>query len=258
MDNGPPTEVLEGLAHALWPLIFVVAAAQLTRFVPGRDTSRAYLYDLQAIWSAAIWPALGFAALGLCLIYNPWWGTSPAELLTGVGAAIALAAYLAAAALSYVAPDVPHVRGMKWMVLAATIACAAHLFVAATLVVRWLYHRDAMATAQSGDVELWTYSAVWAVFAAVALSLGTVRNDPVLRWIGLAVFAGTIVKVFFVDTAQLSGVIRAASFLGLGLIAAVATWMARRSRPAPGPGDLVTVTPSARRERRRVRRRNSQ
>lgn len=258
MDDGHPLESIEGFAHALWPLIFVVAAAQITRFAPGRDTTRAYLYDLQAIWSAAIWPALGFATLGLCVFYAPWWGAIPAQLLNPAGAAIALSAYIAAAALSYVAPDVPHVRGMKWMVPAATIACAAQLFVAATLVVRWIYHRDAMVTSQPGDVELWIYSAVWAVFAAAALGLGTVRNDPVLRWIGLAVFAATIVKVFFVDTAQLSGVIRAASFLGLGAIAAVATWIARRSRPAPGPGDLVTVTPSARRERRRVRRRNSQ
>src|SRR5690606_6247206 len=155
---------------------------------------------------------------------------SPAELLTPLGAAFGLAAYLTAAALSYVAPDVPQVRGMKWMVPTATVACAAHLFVAATLVVRWLYHRDAMATGVSGDVELWTLSAVWAVFAAIALGLGTVRNDPVLRWVGLAVFAATIVKVFFLDTAQLSGVIRAASFLGLGAIAAAATWMARRNR----------------------------
>lgn len=258
MDDGHPLGALEGFAHALWPLIFVIAAAQLTRFAPGRDTTRAYLYDLQAIWSAAIWPALGFAALGLGLFYSPWWGALPATLLNNVGAAVALSAYLAAAALSYVAPDVPKVRGMKWMVPAATIACATHLFVAATLVVRWIYHRDDMVTAQPGDVELWIYSAVWAVFAAVALGLGAMRNDPVLRWIGLAVFAATIVKVFFIDTAQLSGVTRAASFLGLGAIAAVATWMARRSRPAPGPGDLVTVTPSARRERRRVRRRNSQ
>lgn len=258
MDDGYPPYALEGVAHALWPLVLVIAAAQLTRLAPGRDTKRAYLYDLQAIWSAAIWPALGFAALGLWLLYNPWWGVSPAELLTPLGAAVGFAAYLAAAALSYIAPDVPHVRGMKWMVPAATVACAAHLFVAATLIVRWTYHREAMVTAPSGDVELWTLSAVWAVFAAIALALGTLRNDPILRWVGLAVFAATIVKVFFLDTAQLSGVIRAASFLGLGAIAAVATWMARRSRPPPGPGDLVTVTPSARRERRRVRRRTSQ
>ncbi|MCX7360190.1 MAG: DUF2339 domain-containing protein [Alphaproteobacteria bacterium] len=258
MDDGFAPYAMEGLAHALWPLIFVIAAAQLTRFAPGRDTTRAYLYDLKAIWAAAIWPALGFAALGLWLLYNPWWGIWPAQTLTLVGAIIALLAYLGAAALSYAAPDVPHVRAMKWMAPGATVFCAAHIFVAATLAVRWLYYGSEMAGPQSGDVELWIYSAVWAVFAAMALGLGTMRDDPVLRWIGLAVFGATIVKVFFIDTAQLSGIIRAVSLLGLGAIAAIATWMSRRNRPPPGPGDLVTVTPSARRERRRVRRRTSQ
>jgi uncharacterized membrane protein len=178
--------------------------------------------------------------------------------LNALGGVMVLFTYLAAAALSYIAPDVPYVRAMRWMVPISTIACAAHVFIAATLAVRLLYHSDDMAAPGVGDVELWIYSAVWAVFAAVALGLGTLRNDPVLRWIGLAMFAVTILKVFFVDIAQLSGPILAASFFGLGTIAAIATWMARRNRQPPSPGDLVTVTPSARRERRRVRRRNSQ
>jgi uncharacterized membrane protein len=258
MDDGAAPYVLEGVAHALWPMILVIAAAQLTRIAPGRDTTRAYLYDLQAVWSAAIWPAIGFGALGLWFLFNPWWGAWPAAPQNTLGAILLLAAYLAAAALSHVSPDVPHVRAMKWMVPVSTVIGAAHIFVAATLAVRWLYHGNEMAGSQRDDVELWIYSAVWAAFGAVALGLGTLRNDSVVRWIGLAAFAATIVKVFFVDTAQLSGVIRAVSFLGLGAIAAAATWVARRNTQPPSPGDLVTVTPSARRERRRVRRRNSQ
>ena len=258
MDDGAALQGLEGFAHALWPLAFVVCAAQLTRMASPRDTMRAYIHDLQAIWASAIWPALGFTALGLWVLYNPWWGVWPAQAPSPLAAAIAFCAYVAATALSYIAPDVPRVRAMQWMAPAATIACATHLFVAATLIVRWLYHGNEVADPRSGEVELWIYSAVWAIFAAIALGLGTLRNDPGLRWIGLGVFATTIVKVFFIDTAQLSGIVRAASFLGLGAIAGIATWVARRNRPPPGPGDLVTVKPSARRERRRVRRRTSQ
>jgi uncharacterized membrane protein len=257
MDDGAPLVVLEGFAHALWPLILVIAAAQLTRLAPGRDTTRAYLYDLQAIWAAAIWPALAYAGLGLWLLYNPWWGAWPAELLTAAGASIAVLSYAAAAALSYVAPEVPHVRWMKYMAPAATILCAVHILIGLTIGVRWLYHPEAMSTAASGQLELWVYSVVWALFGGAALGLGIVRNDPVLRWIGLVALMITILKVFFVDMARLSGVVRAASFLGLGAIAAGMTWFARRNRPPPGPGDLVTVKPSARRERRRVRRRTS-
>ena len=119
-------------------------------------------------WTA-IWPALGFSALGLWLLFNPWWGAWPAAPQTPIGAVMILASYLAAAALSYVSPDVPHVRGIKWMVPVSTVACAAHIFVAATLVVRWIYHSHDMAESVLGDVELWIYSAVWAVFGAVTL-----------------------------------------------------------------------------------------
>jgi uncharacterized membrane protein len=257
MDDAVPLLDLEGLLHAVWPLALVSAAAQLTRLAPGRDTVRAYLYDLQAIWSAAIWPALAFAAIGLTLLYNPWWGYSPAQIPTTGAAATALALYALAATLSNLAPDVPRVQWMKWLAPTATVLCAVHLFVLLTLVARWFYHNENMSTAASGDLELWVYSAIWTLFGAAALALGTFRNDPVLRWIGLAVFAATIIKVFFVDTAQLSAMARAASFLGLGIVAALLTWFARRNRPPPNPGDLVTVTPSARRERRRVRRRTS-
>lgn len=257
MDNGVAPMALEGLLHAIWPLALVVGAAHATRLAPGRDTVRAYLHDLQAIWATAIWPALLFAGLGFWLIYNPWWGIAPAQVANAVSAIVALALLLAAAALSYVAPDVPRARWVRWLVRAATVACAAHIFVAATMVVRWLYHGAEIGAAPSGEVELWVYSAVWALLGTAALVLGTVRNDPILRWIGLGIFFVTIIKVFVVDTARLSEVARGASFIILAVFAGAATWLARRNRPPPGPGDLVTVTPSARRERRRVRRRTS-
>jgi energy-converting hydrogenase Eha subunit E len=257
MDNGVEPMALEGLLHAVWPLALVVGAAHATRLAPGRDTVRAYLHDLQSIWATAIWPALAFACLGLWLIYNPWWGVAPAQAANALSAVVALALMLSAAALSYISPDVPHARWMKWLVRAATVACAVHLFVAATVAVRWLYHGAEMSTATAGEVELWVYSAVWALLGTAALVLGTMRNDPILRWIGLGIFFLTIIKVFVVDTARLSEIARGASFIILAVFAGAATWLARRNRPAPSPGDLVTVTPSARRERRRVRRRTS-
>jgi uncharacterized membrane protein len=257
MDNGVAPMALEGLLHAVWPLALVIGAAHVTRLAPGRDTVRAYLHDLQAIWASAIWPTLAFAGLGLWLIYTPWWGIAPAQVGNALSASVALSLMLGAAALSYVSPDVPHARWVKWLVRAATIACAAHIFVAATLAVRWLYHGAEMSAARAGEVELWVYSAVWALLGAVALTLGTIRSDPVLRWVGLALFFITIVKVFVVDTARLSETARGASFIILSVFAGAATWLARRNRPPPSPGDLVTIKPSARRERRRVRRRTS-
>lgn len=257
MDDGAAPMALEGLLHAIWPLALVVGAAQVTRLAPGRVKVRAYLHDLQAIWATAIWPTLLFAGLGMWLIYNPWWGIAPAQAATGFAATIALVLMLCAAALSYLSPDVPHARWVKHLVPAATIACAVHIFVAATIAVRWLHHGAETAAASAGEVELWVYSAVWALLGAAALLLGTVRNDVVLRWIGLALLFATALKIFAIDTARLSAVLRITSMLVFGITLVATAWFVRRNRPPPSPGDLVTVKPSARRERRRVRRRTS-
>ncbi|MEZ5995509.1 MAG: DUF2339 domain-containing protein [Hyphomonadaceae bacterium] len=257
MDDGVPPLGLEGLGHALWPLMFVLGAAALTQIARHRAPARSYLLDLQAIWGIAIWPALAFTALGFWLSHNPWWGIEPARFYTGGGGAVALAGYALAAGLSAVSPLAPGARWPQRLSPAARALCAAHLFVAATLIVRWIYHNDEMTGARAGEVELWVYSAVWALFGAAALGFGSARNDPVLRWVGLAVLIATTIKVFVIDTARLSGVIRAASFLGLGAVLMLATWAARRNQPKPAPGDLITVKPSAPRERLRVRRRSA-
>lgn len=259
MDNGEPLAQLEGLAHAIWPLAFVLAASAVTARAPGRDTVRAYLYDLQALWASAIWPALVFTALGLWLLFNPWWGVSPATLTTPLGAIYALAALLLAAWMSTRATNVPHARWPDWLTRASTIAVVGHLFVTATLIVRWLYHREAMFSGAAQGAEMWIYSAVWALFGAAVFWLGMRRNDPLLRWIGLGLLLLTTLKVFLVDMARLGGVTRVASFVGLGLVLLAIAWAARRfaAAPPPAPTDLLQIKPSARRERRHGRRQRS-
>ena len=258
MDNGAPLTQLEGFAHALWPLAFVLAASALTARAPGRDTVRAYLYDLQAIWAAAIWPALAYAALGLWLLFNPWWGFAPGEVNSIAAAALALAAFLAAAWMSNAARDVAHVRWPDWLDRAATVAIVGHIFFAATFIIRRLYHPRHMASAPAGNVEMWVYSAAWALFGAAVFWLGMRRNDALLRWIGLGLLLLTTLKVFLFDMAQLGGFIRVASFVGLGLVLLAIAWAARRFAAAPpAPTDLLAIKPSARRGRRHGRRQRS-
>jgi uncharacterized membrane protein len=258
MDDGAPFFGLEGFAHALWPLVFVLGGAELTARAPGRDTIRAYLHDLQALWSAAIWPALGFAALGLWLLFNPWWGANPAAIASPLSAGIALACFALAAWLSVEAMHVPHLRWPIWFERIATIACIVHLLVAATLSVRWLHHGAAMSTAAAGDVELWVYSAVWALYGAAVFWLGLRRNDALIRWSGLVILLLTTVYVYFLIFTRLTGFIRAVTAIGLALVLFVVAWLARTHRPAPKPTDLLNITPGARRERRYGRRQRSQ
>lgn len=258
MDNGNAVSGLEGFGHALWPLILVVFGAALTARAPGRDTVRPYLYDLQALWATAIWPALGFAGLGLWALFNPWWGLWPAT--TPLAALAAVPACVLAAGLSAFAPRIANARWPTWLARAATLAVIAHLFVAMTLMIRRAFHQDTMTLAQSAtQTELWIYSAAWALFGAAVFWLGSRRDDALMRWCGLALLLITTAKVFLVDMARLSGLVRVLSFLGLGAVLLAIAWIARRAAPPkPKPTDLLPITPSARRGTRRGRRQRSQ
>jgi uncharacterized membrane protein len=182
MDDTASFVLLEGFAHALWPLGFVLIGAIVTKRAPGRDTVRAYLYDLQAIWAAAIWPALAFTALGLWVLYNPWWGLIPARVDNTVTSAAAITALAMAAAMSILAARVPHARFPDWLARIVRIAAAAHILVALTLFVRAIFHGGAIpAGGGAGAGEMWTFSAAWALYGAALLALGVKRSDPVLR-----------------------------------------------------------------------------
>jgi uncharacterized membrane protein len=150
------------------------------------------------------------------------------------------------------------VRAEIWFERAATLACIGHLLVAATFVVRWLHHGAEMSTARAGDVELWIYSAVWALFGAVVFWLGLRRNDALIRWSGLIILVATTLYVYFLIFTSLTGFIRALTAIGLALVLFVVAWLARSYRAAPRPTDLINVTPGARRERRYGRRQRSQ
>lgn len=258
MDNGHAVSGLEGFGHALWPLALVVFGAALTARAPGRNTVRAYLYDLQALWATAIWPALVFAGLGLWLLFNPWWGVWPAS--TPLAALAAVPACVLAAGLSAVAPRTPNARWPAWLARAATLAAIAHLFVALTLIIRRAFHPANMTLAESAtQTELWIYSAAWALFGAGVFWLGARRDDALMRWCGLAILLVTTAKVFLLDMARLSGLVRVLSFLGLGAVLLGIAWIARRAAPPkPKPTDLLPITPSARRGTRRGRRQRSQ
>lgn len=259
MDHGVPLTHLEGLLHALWPLAFVLGAAAIVARAPGRDTVRAYLYDLQAISASAIWPALTFAAVGLALLFTPWWGLAPADIAPAGSAGLALALYVAAAWMSAAAINVPHLRWRDWLARAATIAVALHLFVALTLTVRRLFHAEDVGAAPVGDVEMWAYSAVWALFGAGVFVLGMSRNSAMLRWIGLTVLICAWLYVVLLSLTQLRGLAQIGAMIGLASVLLIVAWLARANRfgAPPKPTDLLTIKPSARRERRYGRRQRS-
>lgn len=229
MDDRLPMLGVEGLMHAVWPLGFVAGAAMVTERFRRNAALRELVLDFEAIWSVAIWPALGFSALGLWAFFNPWRGLWPAAIPDAVHALAMLFFYLAAAHLSVRASQLSVLDRDPFIGRAAKIAAVLHVFAAITLVVRYLYHGADMATLMpQQSFETWTYSAVWAVFGAAVLGIGALRGDFILRWAGLAFLLAVTAKVFLVDMRALDGVVRAASFLGLGGVLVLVALATRR------------------------------
>lgn len=62
-----------------------------------------------------------------------------------------------------------------------------------------------------------TLSLAWAAYGGALLTAGLLRKAAWLRWMSLAVFLGTIFKVFLHDLGSLEGLPRVGSFLGLAV-----------------------------------------
>jgi uncharacterized membrane protein len=167
---------------------------------------------------------------------NPWWGPLAGDLHTPI---LLAALYLAGCGLTVAIALVARRAGREALARGALVAAAIDLFVLISLTIRYLFQGGAMrAPLREASLETWTFSAVWALYGLMVLAGGAARKDPPVRWLGLAILLGTTLKVFLFDMAHLQGVIRAASFLALGLVLLVGALAARRFGGAVGPRAL--------------------
>ena len=67
------------------------------------------------------------------------------------------------------------------------------------------------------DAELWAWSGAWLVYGIALMVLGIRTEQRLLRLAALGVVALVCLKVFLIDMADLTGLWRVLSFLGLGL-----------------------------------------
>jgi uncharacterized membrane protein len=67
------------------------------------------------------------------------------------------------------------------------------------------------------DAELWAWSGAWLAYGVALMVLGIRTEQRLLRLAALAVVALVCLKVFLIDMADLTGLWRVLSFLGLGL-----------------------------------------
>jgi len=120
-----------------------------------------------------------------------------------------------------------------WRTLLAALAGgAAWSFV--TFEIRHLWQGELSLAGQASNGELYSYSAAWLVMAMAALLAGMRQDNRAVYRGGLALLTLVIGKIFLVDMAGLTGLLRAVSFMGLGLsllaLAYLHQSLARRDR----------------------------
>ena len=187
------------------------------------------------------WRLLQGAAAGLggwLVLDNPAFDTGVALLRWPVFNELALA-YAVPAALTGMA--VPAARPRLFARVLALYALVA-AFAWVTLEVRHRFHPIDLSLALEpiGPSELYAYSGAWLGFGAALLALGIRQGVPALRLAALAAIGLTILKAFLVDMAELEGLWRVLSFLGLGLALIALGAVYRRfvvvsPPPAPAP-----------------------
>ncbi|MER9327732.1 DUF2339 domain-containing protein [Mesorhizobium sp. M0488] len=107
----------------------------------------------------------------------------------------------------------------KWYAQMLALVAAVLAFAYATLSVRRLFKGEFIGLWSGlGQLETYTYSALWLVIGVALLTAGVWLKSQVLRIASAALIAVAVLKVFLFDMSELEGVLRALSFIGLGAV----------------------------------------
>jgi uncharacterized membrane protein len=107
----------------------------------------------------------------------------------------------------------------KWYSAAIALVAAVLVFAYFTLSVRRLFQGEFIAAWRGMDqIETYTYSALWLVLGVLLLTTGMMFRSYVLRIASAVLIVIAVAKVFIFDMAELEGVLRALSFIGLGAV----------------------------------------
>ena len=188
-----------------------------------RHRTRSVVHDVGALLIAGA----TFAAivLGLWLFENPLFTGTPVG--TGFFNLILLGYGITAVLAIILAMRTRDVRPHGYRVCAAAVAALLMLSYL-TLEVRNVYHGPVLSRGATGDAEQYTYSVVWLAYGVVLLLFGIAFRSQPARLASAAITLLTVGKVFLIDMAGLTGVFRALSFIGLGLVLVGIGWLYQR------------------------------
>ncbi|MEE3623367.1 DUF2339 domain-containing protein [Nitrospirillum sp. BR 11752] len=209
LDSDPFALLPTSLRTALFLVTALVLAGRPGNPGPAHPVAR---------WGARILVRLATAQVVVVQlgILNPLWADEPVGSWPVVNLLLLIYA-LPALLFGLVAwgqTPGPGRRVLVTLVLVLAFACVS-------LEVRQAFHGSILTLWAHGggrpDAEWYSYSAAWLGFALVLLAAGVKTRRADVRYASLAVLLVTVLKVFLSDMADLTGLLRILSFLGLGL-----------------------------------------
>lgn len=107
----------------------------------------------------------------------------------------------------------------RWYVAMLALLSALLAFAYATLSLRRLFQGEFIGSWRDfSQVETYSYSALWLALGVALLIAGLLLKSQVLRLASGALIVIAVAKVFLFDMSELEGVLRALSFIGLGIV----------------------------------------
>lgn len=142
--------------------------------------------------------------------------TGPSLLFNLIGLGFAVPAALFGAWVWNTRHDVgPGAVGSRY---AAAIAAGISAFAWLNLTIRHFYHGQEVSFFQLlTEAENYTFSLAWLITGVLILAAGVRLASKPLRMLSAGLVVLTVIKVFLFDMSSLQGVLRAFSFMGLGL-----------------------------------------
>jgi len=122
------------------------------------------------------------------------------------------------------------VAGKRSVAYANTLAGVALVLALTyvTLQVRRVFQGPVLTIGGTTDAEQYAYSLAWLAFGVVLLVVGLVVASQRARLASAVVIGLTVLKAFLFDMSNLTGVYRALSFMGLGLVLVVIGYLYQR------------------------------
>ena len=156
---------------------------------------------------------------GVCLARAPIFNAAETVSGGGVFNSLLLAYLLPALLLAAIAWFTRHKHPSYYIKAAAALSLiSAMLYI--TSMIRFGFHGEAISIfdVRHTDAELYTISAAWLLAGIALLVIGMKGKRQDIRMASAVIIVMTVLKAFLIDMASLEGVLRAMSFVVLGVV----------------------------------------